>query len=105
MSENNIGRPQGGTMLDKVKADNNAPARINSEFQMPKIRLKDTDTPQQYRCTCCGKVYTKQEGNFLKALENIHLNEENQLFFELFVSPIRFETLKTCVSTAIAALL
>lgn len=71
MSENNIGRPQGGTMLDKVKADNNAPARINSEFQMPKIRLKDTDTPQQYRCTCCGKVYTKQEGNFLKAGDSI----------------------------------
>lgn len=31
----------------------------------------------------------RSEGNFLKALENIHLNEENQLFFELFVSLMR----------------
>lgn len=29
------------------------------------------------------------EGNFLKALEAIHLNEENELFFELFVSLMR----------------
>lgn len=29
------------------------------------------------------------EGNFLKALETIHLNEENKLFFDLFVSLMR----------------
>ena len=29
------------------------------------------------------------EGNFLKALEAIHLNEENKLFFELFVNLMR----------------
>lgn len=29
------------------------------------------------------------EGNFLKALETIHLNEETQLFFEMFVSLMR----------------
>ena len=29
------------------------------------------------------------EGNFLKALETIHLNEENQMFFESFVSLMR----------------
>ncbi len=28
-------------------------------------------------------------GNFIKALETIHLNEENQLFFDLFVSLMR----------------
>lgn len=31
----------------------------------------------------------RSEGNFLKALETIHLNEENQLFFDLFVSLMR----------------
>jgi DNA polymerase-3 subunit delta' len=31
----------------------------------------------------------RSEGNFLKALESIHLNEENQLFFELFVNLMR----------------
>ena len=28
-------------------------------------------------------------GNFIKALETIHLNEENELFFNLFVSLMR----------------
>ena len=31
----------------------------------------------------------RSEGNFLKALETIHLNEENKLFFDLFVSLMR----------------
>ena len=31
----------------------------------------------------------RSEGNFLKALESIHLNEEKQLFFDLFVSLMR----------------
>ena len=31
----------------------------------------------------------RSEGNFLKALETIHLSEENKLFFELFVSLMR----------------
>lgn len=28
----------------------------------------------------------RSEGNFLKALETIHLSEENKLFFELFIN-------------------
>ena len=31
----------------------------------------------------------RSEGNFLKALESIHLSEENKLFFDLFVSLMR----------------
>ena len=31
----------------------------------------------------------RSEGNFLKTLESIHLNEENKLFFDLFVSLMR----------------
>lgn len=31
----------------------------------------------------------RSEGNFLKALESIHLNEENKFFFELFISLMR----------------
>ena len=31
----------------------------------------------------------RSEGNFLKALEEIHLNEENKIFFELFVNLMR----------------
>ena len=31
----------------------------------------------------------RSEGNFLKALETIHLSEENKLFFELFINLMR----------------
>lgn len=31
----------------------------------------------------------RAEGNFIKALETIHLSEDNKLFFELFVSLMR----------------
>lgn len=34
-------------------------------------------------------IADRSEGNYLKALESIHLNEENQLFFELFISLMR----------------
>lgn len=34
-------------------------------------------------------IADRTEGNYLKALESIHLNEENQLFFELFISLMR----------------
>ena len=35
------------------------------------------------------EIAHRSEGNFLKALESIHLNEENDLFFNLFVSLMR----------------
>ena len=36
-----------------------------------------------------NSIAHQSEGNFLKALENIHLSEENKLFFELFVNLMR----------------
>jgi DNA polymerase-3 subunit delta' len=39
--------------------------------------------------TDAQSIARRSEGNFLKALETIHLNEENRLFFELFVSLMR----------------
>ena len=39
--------------------------------------------------TDAQSIAHRSEGNFLKALETIHLNEENRLFFELFVSLMR----------------
>ena len=71
MVENNIGRPQGGNMLEKVKQLKQTPTKINSEFKMPKISIKESDSSRQYTCTCCGKTYSKQEGNFLKAGDSI----------------------------------
>lgn len=34
-------------------------------------------------------IFHRSEGNYLKALETIHINEDNQLYFELFVSLMR----------------
>ena len=36
-----------------------------------------------------NSIAHQSEGNFLKALESIHLSEENKLFFELFVNLMR----------------
>ena len=47
---------------------------------MQRFGLQDVDAQS---------IARRSEGNFLKALETIHLNEENRLFFELFVSLMR----------------
>lgn len=71
MSEQNQGRPQGGSMLEQVKLLHNAPIKINKDFQMPKIRIQESNSAREYVCTCCGKSYTKQDGNFYKSSNSI----------------------------------
>lgn len=39
--------------------------------------------------TDAENIARRSEGNYLKALETIHLNEDNQFFFELFVNLMR----------------
>lgn len=60
--------------LRSIEESDIAEALINS------YGLQETDATD---------IAHRSEGNFLKALENIHLNEENQLFFELFVNLMR----------------
>lgn len=72
MSEENvIGRPTGGNMLERTKILYNAPIKINPEFKMPKIRVQENNSSREYTCTCCGKSYQRQDGNFLKAGNSI----------------------------------
>ena len=50
------------------------------------FRFKPFQTIEPNSCL----LYTSlANGDFIKALETIHLNEENELFFELFVSLMR----------------
>lgn len=71
MSEQNTGRPLGGNMLEQTKILSKAPIKINGDFQMPKIRVQESNTSREYVCTCCGKSYQRQDGNFLKAGSSI----------------------------------
>lgn len=71
MSEQNQGRPQGGNMLEQVKLLHNAPIKINKDFKMPKIRIQESNSSREYVCTCCGKSYQKQDGNFYKSSNSI----------------------------------
>ena len=67
MSEQNTGRPLGGNMLEQTKILSKAPIKINGDFQMPKIRVQESNSSRKYVCTCCGKSYQRQDLNFLKA--------------------------------------
>lgn len=71
MSEQNKGCPQGGSMLEQVKLLHNAPIKINEDFLMPKIRIQESNSAREYVCTCCGKSYTRQDGNFYKSSNSI----------------------------------
>ena len=54
-------------MLEQTKILSKAPIKINGDFQMPKIRVQESNSSREYVCTCCGKSYQRQDGNFLKA--------------------------------------
>ena len=51
---------------------------MGAENQQAQIFVKESD-----------EIAHRSEGNFLKALETIHLSEENKLFFELFINLMR----------------
>ena len=44
MSEQNTGRPLGGNMLEQTKILSKAPIKINGDFQMPKIRVQESNS-------------------------------------------------------------
>lgn len=42
------------------------PIKINVFFQMPTVEVTETPSNRKHYCACCGKSYTRQDGNFLK---------------------------------------
>ena len=66
--------------------------RLAKEYNLPSIDRMDSS--KDYRFTYIGydgpkRTAEEKEASFIKALETIHLNEENELFFNLFVSLMR----------------
>ena len=68
---NKPGRPKGGSMLEQVEILHKAPIKVNPDFKMPKIRIQESDSAKEHVCTCCGKSYQKQAGNFYKSNSSI----------------------------------
>ena len=59
------GMPEGGSTAAEVHIYRCKPIKVNPEFKMPSIAVKEVDTnDKRYHCCMCGKKYTKQSGNF-----------------------------------------
>lgn len=71
MTDNRSNVLIGISSLEQVKTLNSAPIRINPNFTMPKIKIHEKNAERNYTCTCCGKTYQKQDGNFLKSGNSI----------------------------------
>ncbi|MDF2951034.1 MAG: yonG [Anaerocolumna sp.] len=51
------------TKLETVTKNVSAKTQVNKDV---KINIKQHDnTPKEFRCTCCGNTYSKQQGNFM----------------------------------------
>lgn len=60
------GRPEGGTIRENVKLTAKKKIKVDPEFSMPNVRVKEIDNHEKFfRCCMCGRVYTVQKGNFL----------------------------------------
>lgn len=57
---------EGTRLLDKVRSDMKRVIKVNPEFQMPRIHVKEFDNSlKKHRCCMCGEIYPSQKGNFL----------------------------------------
>ena len=54
---------QGRKKIDKVKENTKSPIRINTDIKIEKTNYKEEEQKVFY-CSCCGKPYDKQKGNF-----------------------------------------
>ncbi len=61
----------GLTNLEKVKLLAKSPIKVDPDFKMPDIKIQEHNSSREYYCTCCGKCYKKQVGNFYKSINSI----------------------------------
>lgn len=60
------GRPEGGSLQEKVKQDNRSPVSINKDYVPSDVRYKPLPpTVKKFRCCMCGNEWTTQKNNFL----------------------------------------
>lgn len=93
--EANVDTRIGVNILKQVKTLYSAPIKINPDFKMPKIQVKEVNPSRTHVCTCCGTSYKKLEGNFLKAGANSIFWQANKGFMPIC---------KTCAETIFNAL-
>jgi len=48
-----------------------SPTKINSDIKIGKINYQEEEK-RKYYCTCCGKPYSKQDGNFSKSVSPLY---------------------------------
>lgn len=68
-SKSDVGRPEGGTLYEKSKAESRKRVVIDLECEPVSVRYKPLPSNAKskgFRCCMCGKEYTNQNGNFLK---------------------------------------
>lgn len=66
-----VGRPNGGNLNEKIKYLRRSPIKVEKDFKFPNVKIHEVDTKRRYYCTCCGKSYTTQQGNFPSAGSSI----------------------------------
>ncbi len=73
MKPNNFERTalQGENLLEQTINLRKRPQRIAKDFSYPHIQQQEVDSQRKYYCTCCGKSYTAQQGNFIAAKNSI----------------------------------
>lgn len=66
LSGGTAGRPEGGSIPQKVSNDNHKPLRVNPEYTPLSVRYKPLPNDvKRFRCCMCGNEWTTQKGNFL----------------------------------------
>lgn len=56
------GRPMGGSKSEQSRLKSSSPIQIDTSVKPERIKNDQPNT--KYRCTCCGKEYNTQKGNF-----------------------------------------
>ena len=59
-------RPEGGSSLENVRLNAKRQIKIDHDFQMPAIHVKEVPEQKSHRCCMCGRVYSTQHNNFPK---------------------------------------
>lgn len=74
------GRPQGGTKFANAKLQLNKKTKVNPDAKITKIEMEQDDG-SGYRCSCCGKRFRAQRGNF--AVSNSPLYVGNNGYIDI----------------------
>lgn len=67
----------GGTRLASARLALQKKTKVNKNSKVTKIVIDDADV--EYRCTCCGKFFPKQMGNFFSSRSPLYIGNNGYL--------------------------